>query len=434
VNERCVAVAYSGGRDSTALLHATLHAAAAQGVRVIALHVHHGLSPHADAWLAHCAATCRRWAGRGAALGFATTRLETKPARGASIEAWARRERYAALASLAREHGASLVLLAQHRRDQAETVVLQALRGAGPAGLAAMPREFERDGLRWGRPWLDASREAIDAYLRRFRLRFIDDDSNADPRFARNRLRLEVWPALVGAFPQAEATLATSASLAAEATQALAELADLDLRAVLASDGAIDLAPWRDLSPARRANLLRAWLAQCTGASPPAALIARLLREADAPGAARWPIERGELRRHRARLCFVPSSPTPGASDVAAPLDLARAGAHRLPGWPGVLEVTTADRQGLAASCLSQARIAPRSGGERFQLGVGRPARRLKKQYQALGIAPWQRDGPLLWCGGRLLFVAGLGIDARAFARPGEPQFALRWLPDAGSH
>jgi tRNA(Ile)-lysidine synthase len=77
VNERCVAVAYSGGRDSTALLHATLHAAAAQGVRVIALHVHHGLSPHADAWLAHCAATCRRWAGRGAALGFATTRLET---------------------------------------------------------------------------------------------------------------------------------------------------------------------------------------------------------------------------------------------------------------------------------------------------------------------------------------------------------------------
>jgi tRNA(Ile)-lysidine synthase len=433
VKERCVAVAYSGGRDSTALLHATLRAAAAQGLRVIALHVHHGLSPHADAWLAHCASTCKRWAARGAALDFATTRLETKPERGASIEAWARRERYAALATMARDHGASLVLLAQHRRDQAETVLLQALRGAGPAGLAAMPREFERDGLRWGRPWLDVSREAVEAYLRRHRLRFIDDDSNADPRFARNRLRLEVWPALVDAFPQAEAALATCASLAAEASQALAELAQLDLRAALAADGALDLAAWRDLSHARRANLLHAWLARCTGASPPAALVARLLREADAPGAARWPMERGQLRRHRARLRFLASAPAPVAP-AAPPLDLAHAGAHRLPGWQGVLEVKAADRQGLAASCLAQARIAARSGGERFQFGVGRPARSLKKQYQALGIPPWQRGGPLLWCGGRLLFVAGLGIDARAFARPGEPQFALRWLPDAGSH
>jgi tRNA(Ile)-lysidine synthase len=134
-------------------------------VRVVALHVHHGLQPQADDWWRHCATTCRRWAARGAALHFAATRLDSAPARGDSVEAWARRERRRALHSMALANGASLLLLAQHRRDQAETVLLQALRGAGSAGLAAMPREVERDGLVWCRPWLDMPRPAIDAYL-----------------------------------------------------------------------------------------------------------------------------------------------------------------------------------------------------------------------------------------------------------------------------
>ena len=116
------------------LLHATLGAAAPVGVAVLALHVQHGLSAHADEWLRHCEATCRRWAQRGAALSFAARRLEGAPCTGDSIEAWARDARYAALRGLALERGVDLVLLAHHRRDQAETFQLHAQRGGGVAG------------------------------------------------------------------------------------------------------------------------------------------------------------------------------------------------------------------------------------------------------------------------------------------------------------
>merc|ERR1739841_308703 len=118
---------------------------------------------------------------------------------------------------MARQAGADLLLLAHHRRDQAETLLLQALRGAGVAGLAAMPRQDWRDGVLWVRPWLDHPREAIEAYIAQHGLRHIDDDSNGDPRFARNRLRLQVWPALQAAFPQAKAALAASADRLADA-------------------------------------------------------------------------------------------------------------------------------------------------------------------------------------------------------------------------
>ncbi|HET7794176.1 MAG TPA: tRNA lysidine(34) synthetase TilS, partial [Rhizobacter sp.] len=193
-SSRCIAVAYSAGRDSTALLHAVVHAAAQQGAQVAALHVHHGLSPHADDWLAHASAQCERWARQGLPVRLITHRLSGKPTRGESIEAWARQARYRALRQMAIEAGAKLVLLAHHQRDQAETLLLQALRGAGVAGLAGMPRNIEREGITWVRPWLDHPRERIEAYVRHHRLRYIDDDSNADARFARNRLRWQVWP------------------------------------------------------------------------------------------------------------------------------------------------------------------------------------------------------------------------------------------------
>lgn len=427
-----VAVAYSGGRDSTALLHATLRSSAPLGLAVVALHVHHGLQPHADAWLDHCDATCRRWAAQGVRLTFAATRLAGLPPRGASIEAWARRGRYDALRSMALEHDARLVLLAQHRRDQAETFLLQALRGAGPAGLAAMPHLVERDGIVWARPWLDRTREAIEAYVARHRLAFVDDTSNADPRFARNRLRQAVWPVLAAAFPHAEAALAAAAERAGAADAALDELAALDLGQVAAPTG-LAIAAWRQLSPARRANVLRAWLRDITGRAPSTTLLRRLLDEADAPGAARWPLPGGELKRHRGQLRFVCDDGRIAESTAAATIDLAGVGLHRVPGWPGAVEVSEAASQGVAPRRLRGLRVQARQGGERFQLGPGRPPRSLKKQYQALGVPPWQRDGPLLWDDDELLFVAGLGIDSRAWAEPGAPQLALRWRPDAGS-
>lgn len=426
----CVAVAYSGGRDSTALLHATVAAAQAQGLRVVALHVHHGLHPGADAWLQHCEAECRRRAALGQPLAFATRRLTARPAPGDSIEAWARRERYRALREMALAQGATLVLLAHHRRDQAETFMLQALRGAGVAGLSGMPREVRRAGVLWVRPWLDLPRTAIEAYVAEHGLTHVDDTSNADPRFARNRLRLQVWPALEAGFPQAEPCLAAAAAWAQQASACLDELARMDLAGGVSGPKGLHLAGWARLSPARQSNALRAWLKSQGVPSPPAQLVERLLHEAVAPGNARWQLAGRELRRYRGWLAVVaPAAALQGAPE--AELSIRRAGRHRVPGWAGTLLVERVASGGIALRRLASVRAVGRAGGERFQIGPGRPARTLKKQYQALAVPEWERDGPLLFCDDELVFAAGLGVDARAVAPQGEVQVRLRWMPDA---
>ena len=425
--ERRVAVAYSGGRDSTALLHATLFEAAAQGVNVVALHVHHGLSPHADEWLAHCRAQCQRWARRGLPIQFVSQRLSNAPQVGDSVEAWARQARYRALAAMALEHDTGVVLLAHHQRDQAETLLLQALRGAGTAGLAGMPRTATRGGIDWHRPWLDRPREDIDAYLRKYRLRYIEDDSNADPRFARNRLRLQVWPALSGAFPQAEVALATAARWAQEANTALDELAHDDLERIADADG-LRVADWLALSIARRGNALRAWLKQHRGAGAPASLTTRLLDELPVRRSARWPMEAGELRVYRGVL-RLESSARSSALARESRLSVQRAGSYELPGWSGTLRVDAVPVGGVPLAWLAQLELRERDGGERFQAGVGRPPRSLKKQFQDAGVPVWERTGPLVFSGGQLVFVPALGLDARVVGLPGQPLVSLRWVP-----
>lgn len=424
----CVAVAYSGGRDSTALLHVTLRAARALHLRVVALHVHHGLNANADAWLEHCRICCRRWASRGAPLAFASTRIDGHPASGESVEAWARQTRYRALQAMAVEEGASPVLLAHHRRDQAETFVLQALRGAGVAGLASMPRMVERAGITWMRPWLGMPRAAIEAYVKQHRLGFIDDDSNDDRRYARNRLRREVWPALATAFPNAEGSLSDAAAWAHQAHEVLAELAALDLQQAAQLRG-LQLTAWRSLSAARRSNVLRAWLSTQTGRAPSASLMERLMHEADQPGSAVWPLAQGLLHRHRGWLRFDSASlPRRAHAPATVTIDLRRAGRHPIAGWHGELHVEPVESHGVALARLAAVEVRPRVGGEKFQLGVGRPARPLKKQYQAQGVVAWEREGPLLYAAERLIFVPGLGIDARAFAGRGEPQACMCWV------
>ena len=405
---RSVAVAVSGGRDSIALLHCAAGVAKALGIDVVALHVHHGLQVEADAWADQVERACRRWA-----LRCAVHRLTRQPARGLSIEAWARRERYRALAAMAREAGANLVLLAHHRRDQAETFVLQALRGAGPAGLAAMPMQAAREGIVWARPWLQIADEAIAAYARRHRLRFVADPSNVDPRYARSRLRAQVMPALRLAFPDAESMLAQSAARSVEAQAVLDEVAQADL-AVINDGPALRLVPWRALSPARRRNALRAWLRTALGRGAPQSLLERLMDELPGTAPAQWPCEGGTLRRYRGRLEMT--------VEKSAHLG-------KLEGQGGAVRTVAVAQGGIALSVLRDAQWRLRSGGERFQRAPGTPPRSLKKQFQAAGVAAWQRDAPLLFAAdGRLLFVPGLGIDARALAAPDEPQCSLTWV------
>jgi tRNA(Ile)-lysidine synthase len=419
-----IAVAWSGGRDSTALLHATLVAAAPLGVEVIALHVHHGLSPRADDWAAFCESQARRWSRRFG-LRLRVHRLLGRPSPGESIEAWARRERYRELRRMAVEEGADTVLLAHHRRDQAETVLIQALRGGGVAGLAGMPRAAERDGIRWMRPWLDREPQAIAAYVRRHRLKHVEDESNEDPRFARNRLRLQVWPALQSAFPHAAAALADTAAWAREATVCLDELAAQDL-ATMASARGLHVARWVRASEARRANALRHWLQRQTGRPAPASLVVRLLQELPGAPQGTWQGEGGALRLYRGILAW-----HPGRAGAARPreatLSVRRAGRHVLPGWGGALHVTRVREGGVPLAWLAALELRERRGGEQYQAGFGRPPRSLKKQFQAAGVPAWDREGPLVYSGGQLVFVPGLGIDARVIVPPGQALVTMRW-------
>jgi len=317
--------------------------------------------------------------------------------------------------------GIDLLLLAHHRRDQAETFLLQAMRGAGTAGIAGMPRAQWRDGLCWARPWLEQPRELIQAYAEQQGLRWIEDPSNADARYARNRLRQTLWPA----FPAAEAGLAQAARWAQQAERLAAEVAAEDLVG-LATPERLDLAALAALSPARASNALRAWLAPHTSA--PATLVERLLTEWRPGEPLSWPAPGGELHAYRDGLYWAqaPVEPPPPSA-----IDLSRPGLHPQPGWHGAWLVETAGF-GVSAARLASLTQRARACAEQFQRAPKSAPRSLKKAYQEAGLPPWRRGGPLLFdAEGCLIAVAGLGMDARAFANQDEPKLALSWLDDS---
>jgi tRNA(Ile)-lysidine synthase len=303
-----------------------------------------------------------------------------------------------------------------------------------------MPPEALREGLVWARPWLDRPREAIEAYVRRHRLRHIEDGSNADARHARNRLRLAVWPALIAAFPDSEAALAAAARRAHEAAACLRELAQADLAVAAVEDG-LSWPALQALSLPRRANLLRAWLCDRLPAGLPETLLQRLLRELPGEPGARWQIAAGELRCYRDRLSLLrsaatnlpPDAPQVGSS-VVPTCDLRRPGRHPVPAWAGAWVVEAVEKGGIAVERLRQVELRGRSGGETFQRAPDTPPRSLKKQFQAAGIPAWRRDGPLLYdATGVLLCVPALGIDARQRAPVGMSQRRLVWESDTAS-
>jgi tRNA(Ile)-lysidine synthase len=427
----CVAVACSGGRDSLCLLHATARAARGSGVQVLALHVHHGLWPQADDWWRQVQRRCAAWRRRGWPVQAHLHRLTDAPAPGDSIEAWARQQRYAALAAMAKQHQASVVLLAHHRQDQAETVLLQLLRGAGAAGLAAMPARFQRHDMAFERPWLNRPAEAIAAYAWRHRLTGVQDPSNADPRHARARVRHDLLPVLQASFPDAPAALAHAAQRAALEAAALSETAAADLATCQAGDGALDTAAWAALPPGRRALALQAWLRESAGNGVPDALWWRLLDELPGRrGAARWPAAPdAELRLYRGRLRWLPraadlaaiAAPVPPAP---APLGFRGPGRYGVPGG-GHLCVSPTTGPGLTTADLQAAQWRPRQGGEQFQASAGGLPRSLKKAFQAAGVPADGRSSWLLADGDRVLWVPGLGPDARALRRDGGARFTL---------
>jgi len=261
-----IAVAYSGGADSTALL---LAAVARWTGHVHALHVHHGLQAAADAFEQHCSLTCQRLG-----VPLHVRRVDARHRPGESPEDAARNARYAALAAAARELGVHCVLLAQHADDQVETVLLALSRGAGLPGLAGMSREFERDGMRFLRPLLEVPGPALRQWLGAMGHGFVDDATNADQVYTRNRIRARLLPALADSFPQFRETFARSARHAAQAQRLLAEVAAQDLAGM---EGEPRLDALRQLSRERQANLLRHWLRAAHAAAGSTAQMEELL-------------------------------------------------------------------------------------------------------------------------------------------------------------
>ncbi|HEV3104481.1 MAG TPA: tRNA lysidine(34) synthetase TilS, partial [Trinickia sp.] len=359
-----IAIAYSGGLDSTVLLDAAVRVAGA--ARCIALHVHHGLSPNAERWLVHCEATAR-------ALGtaFDAERVEVRRENGESVEAAAREARYRALDAMCSRHGAAVLWLAHHADDQAETVLLQLLRGAGVAGLAAMAPQ-RADGVAAVprvRPLLHLLRAQLERYAHERGLRWIEDESNADTRYARNALRHEVIPALTTHFPGFRDALARAATHAATAQRLLDDLARIDLRTISRDGGrALSRETLLALDDARAANVMRLWMRSI---GLPAASAARLsdmlrqLREARADHGLRVDHAGRSLRLYRDEVHWAANERAeaadwPDALPVREPSVLAWGGEEvwHLPQWRGSLVFAPVTADETNADTVAEALLA----------------------------------------------------------------------------
>ncbi|MEE4185263.1 MAG: tRNA lysidine(34) synthetase TilS [Gammaproteobacteria bacterium] len=415
-------IAYSGGIDSTVLLH--LVSRLGFGDRVRAAHVNHGLHTSAAEWQAHCAAQCARLG-----VPFTALKVTVDLQSGAGPEAAARAARYAALQGHLRP--AEVLLTAHHQRDQLETVLLALLRGSGPEGLAAMPRVIRRHGIRIARPLLSAHPELICAYAAEHQLAWVEDASNAEEGFDRNYLRQQVVPALERRWPSAALAASRGARWCGEAAEILKELAAADAAGALEGNR-LELAALRGLSAARQRNLLR-YVGRVLALPPPQAvqleaLLAALLQ--DAPhlaSAGHWPGV--VVRRYRDRLWFYRAGADPAAVPAAGELSWAYSDELVLPNECGSLRWVPAVSGGISADYLANpVQVRSRSGGERLRLHSGGPRRPLSKLWQELGVVPWMRAHvPLVYAGEQLLAVGDLLVNADCRAADSGTGVVIDW-------
>lgn len=425
----------SGGVDSVVLLHLLAQLSPRYSWKLSAVHVHHGISPRADGWASFCRELCAR---RGVPLQI--KHVDIAPLRGMGIEAAARELRHEALA----RQPVDFIALAHHQDDQAETLMLQLLRGAGVKGMAAMPfakgvsqhvpSSLSGEGVRSCpvllRPLLGISRAELLDYAQQHALQWVDDESNADDSYPRNFLRHRVLPLLEERFPACRVTLARSARHLAEAGMLLDVLAAQDAQG--AFDGAtLDVARLAELDAMRAKNLLRWFLRRLGALMPETTRMEEMLRQlcaARADAQICIPLGDWEVRRYRGRAYACRAHAEP-----AAGLHVEWRGEERLALPGGVLHFVHSSEEGLSAKKLAAAlvTIRLRRGAEILRPDAARPARSLRYLFQEYGIPPWQREGwPLLYCGETLAAVPGIGVECAFLAAPGEEGVKLIWVND----
>jgi len=416
-------VAFSGGLDSTVLLHALTENKTVLPGQLRAAHVNHHIHRDAAHWQTHCERLC-------ASLGvpLESQSVEVRPAKGESLEAAAREERYRALESLLQP--GDMLLTAQHADDQLETFLLQALRGAGVRGLAAMPLTAPFGGGLLARPLLAFTREELETWARGRKLARIEDPSNADRSLDRNYLRHEVLLLLKARWPSAAATVGRSARHAAEAAEMLKAMAAEDWSHHGPGE-TLPVAALERLPEPRARNLVRYWLELRGLPLPPSHKLAELLRQAgaaeDRNPCVDW--EGAEVRRFGGQLYAQrPLPPSPGEF-------LLKPGVVRdLGEGLGALQLVPVAGEGIRAALCGREglRVAFRSGGESCRPAGKAHARPLKKWLQEMHVVPWLRDRlPLIYsegAGPELLAVAGLFACEPHLAAPGEAGLRIEWL------
>jgi len=416
-------IAYSGGLDSTVLLHALVNRRGAEHLR--AVHVDHGLHPESAHWAESCQSQCARWKVECVIL-----KATVERPRGTSLEAQARNARYAAIAKERRED--EYVVTAHHQQDQLETVLLALMRGAGVRGLAAMPAATERDGMRLVRPLLDISRDELRLAAEQSGLQWLDDPSNADQSYDRNYLRHRVTPALERRWPAAARAATRSARLLAQAMNILEEIGAADIEGELYGN-CLRTDSLKNLSSARQRNAFRQVCQMLTLPLPSEAQLNEALQSLlnsriDASPLAAWP--GAHVRRYRNGLWFYTEDADPGGQQPAAsellwqPPETLRLGAVR-----GELSLAEQSGAGIAKDRLTDSlRVRFRRGGESLRPGLAARRRDLKKLLQERNVLPWMRCHiPLIYLDDELLAVGDLWINTDHPAAVQEGGRKVRW-------
>lgn len=422
---RHLTLALSGGADSVALLDILAQLRASLHFPLSAVHVNHQISPNAADWAGFCARLCA-----GYNIPFQVVKVDLKRQPGESLEALARDARYRAFA----EQKTDFIVLAQHLDDQAETLLLQLLRGAGAKGMSAMG-ELQARGEGQGaivRPLLDISRRTILDYAALRGLQWVEDESNADIVFDRNYLRHQVLPLLGRRFPGYRETFARTSRNLAESAQLMDDLARLDCAAAASGDR-LKVDALRGLSAARARNLLRYWLAESGMPMPSAGRLENLQQQLcsardDAQVLVR--LGGGLIRRYRSEVCLEKKALVP-RPELA--LTWAFQDELDLPDSGGRLLFERTVGQGLSLSRLTAEPVTVRlrQGGERLRPDCRRPSRSLKNLLQEAGMPPWQRQRlPLLFSGEKLAFVPGIGAACEYRADEGEIGVVVKFETD----
>ncbi len=412
-------VAFSGGLDSSVLLHALAGTRDRHGHPLLAVHIDHGLQRDSAQWARHCEAVAASFG-----VEFVAERVDVDRESGLGPEAAARAARYEALGRLMAPY--DWLLSAHHQDDQAETLLLNLMRGSGLAGLSGMQsvRPFAAGWL--VRPMLDVSRKAIEAYAAVNAVEFIDDPSNADTVHDRNFLRREVIPLLESRWQGGSERIRRSARLANEASGLLGQLAEIDGHAIVGQGGKMMIGTFKELSEPRQRNLLRHTLASLDLPLPGARQLEQILRELvpareDAQPVVAWP--GAQARRYRDTIYLMAA----GVGEPAPAEPLRLHGDHlALPSGLGEIMLLPDNDVGLSDAVVERGlEVRFRQGGEEIRPVFQKHTKKLKKLLQEGGVVPWMRDRiPLLYSDGKLVAVADLVVSDEA---SGEPGFRVYW-------